>query len=498
MPWPGAEQAPYNNVIGIDPQLMDPENGDFRLEPGSPAQGYGCQTFVIQSGSGTSAVRDDTEAEPDWFEQRTRARSSLDVSGPITTDTVWDVDSVRVQGDIEIADGVTLTIPAGVRVEFQDYYALTVRGRLLALGQPEARVHFTSRDSSAFGVDSSLAGAWAGIRFPFTLETNPPSRLEYCVIEYAKNAGNGERGGALQLNGFSKLTVINTVLRRNVADFGAAIACTHFASPEIIGCLMVENVAFVGGAAVHCLDAYPRLTACTIVANEDRNTNICDPSAAIYAHVSKPWITGSILRDNSSWYFEPTQILYGKHYYTTWSNIGDGWAGEGNIDLDPLFLGSGDHPYGLQDVSPCVNAGPPDTTGLRLPQEDIAGTFRIVGRRVDMGAYEGDPGNARVGDIIHMPNPRIELQLPYPNPFESSTTICFWLASAQHARLAVYDVTGSEVSLLADGFMAVGPHEISWAGRDRYGRKLPSGLYLLRLRAGTSEVTQKLINHRAR
>ena len=45
MPWPGAGGAPYYNVIGLDPQLLDPEQGDFRLQPGSPALGYGCRVF---------------------------------------------------------------------------------------------------------------------------------------------------------------------------------------------------------------------------------------------------------------------------------------------------------------------------------------------------------------------------------------------------------------------------------------------------------------------
>ena len=44
-PWAGAGSAPYNNIIGIDPELMDPAGGDFRPAPGSPAINYGCQTF---------------------------------------------------------------------------------------------------------------------------------------------------------------------------------------------------------------------------------------------------------------------------------------------------------------------------------------------------------------------------------------------------------------------------------------------------------------------
>ena len=380
--------------------LVDPENGDFRLQPGSPAVGQGCQTFVdaAQVAAVVGRVFDQQSVPPSI--RRHDARRPLvqdvagDCAGEITGDIVWDADTVRVHGDVTVRDGATLTILAGTLVEFQDWYALTVRGRLLALGEAGAPVRFDSDEPWAFAFDSTAAGSWAGIRFPFTRETNAASRLQYCVIEHAKCAGDSSRGGALQVNGFGKLQVVNSILRANAADFGGAIACTHYASPEITGCLIVANVAFAGGAALHCLDAYPRLVHCTVVANEDRNAAIFDPAAAIYGHQSKPRFTGGILRDNISQYYEPTQILYGKSYYTTYSDIGNGWSGEGVIDADPGFLGAGDQPFALAATSPCVDAALPDTTGLGLPPFDLAGSPRIWNGRGDMGAYEWSPATA--------------------------------------------------------------------------------------------------------
>ena len=481
-------------MIGIDPLLVDPEQGDFRLQPGSPAEGYGCQTFpdrplgLPHRGRGIASSRPTTEHHPIRGDRLSGERA-LDVSGLIDEDTVWDADTVRVQGHVEVADTVTLTISPGVRVEFQDYYSLTVRGRLLAIGEPEDPVQFTSDDPDSFVVDSTLTGAWAGIRFPFTSEINEPSRLEYCVIEYAKNAGDSLRGGALQVIGFSKLSLENSILRHNVADFGGAMVFTHYASPEIKGCLIVENVAFNGGSALHCLDAYPRLINCTIVANEDRNPHIVDPAAAIYAHISKPQLTGSILRSNPSNYFMPTQILYGKSYYTTWSNIGDDWPGEGNIDEDPLFMGGGDHPYCLQTGSPCVNTGPPDSTGLHLPMWDLAGSPRFREGRLDMGAYEGNPETVGVGATLGISR----LQPNHPNPFGPATTIRFRLAQRHAVHLVVIDVTGRHVTVLADDVYGAGLHEIWWDGLAKHGRPVSSGIYWVRLDAGAVSESQKLV-----
>jgi len=64
---------------------------------------------------------------------------------------------------------------------------------------------------------------------------------------------------------------------------------------------------------------------------------------------------------------------------------------ENNLDADPRFTGSGDHPYNIQVSSPCLNTGKQDLSGLYLPELDLAGNPRIAQgceERIDMGAYE--------------------------------------------------------------------------------------------------------------
>lgn len=46
--------------------------------------------------------------------------------------------------------------------------------------------------------------------------------------------------------------------------------------------------------------------------------------------------------------------------------------------------------WSLQTISPCINAGDPDTTGLQLPLIDLAGSNRILMGNIDIGAYEFD------------------------------------------------------------------------------------------------------------
>ncbi len=84
----------------------------------------------------------------------------------------------------------------------------------------------------------------------------------------------------------------------------------------------------------------------------------------------------------------------------TYTNVLDGWAGAGNFDADPRFLGGGS--YSLLADSPCIDAGDiVQYTGFG-PATDLAGNPR--GKNdpnvpntgngappIDLGAYEFQP-----------------------------------------------------------------------------------------------------------
>jgi len=71
----------------------------------------------------------------------------------------------------------------------------------------------------------------------------------------------------------------------------------------------------------------------------------------------------------------------------------------------------------------------------------------------------------------------------HPNPFNPRTTVEFELARAGRTRLAVYDLKGALVRVLADAELPVGSHEAVWDGHFSDGRAAPSGVYVLRLEA---------------
>jgi len=81
----------------------------------------------------------------------------------------------------------------------------------------------------------------------------------------------------------------------------------------------------------------------------------------------------------------------------------------------------------------------------------------------------------------------------FPNPFNSSTVIRFELPESGEVELAVFNLAGQRVALLAQGYREAGNYTVRWDGRDERGRTLASGVYLYRLRVGKRMEALKLV-----
>jgi len=73
---------------------------------------------------------------------------------------------------------------------------------------------------------------------------------------------------------------------------------------------------------------------------------------------------------------------------------------------------------------------------------------------------------------------RIVLYPGYPNPFNASTAVRFYLPEAVNVRLEVFNLVGRHVTTLARGDFAPGEHALTWQAADS-----PSGIYFVRLQA---------------
>jgi hypothetical protein len=130
-------------------------------------------------------------------------------------------------------------------------------------------------------------------------------------------------------------------------------------------CLIANNAAAssAGGAA------YATLENCTVVSNNNGGTLAC-------------YLTNSIAYFNQGWNYtdgaNPGYYAYSCLYPIT--------SGPGNISNDPQFVSHQAGDYHLKGTSPCINAG--TNMPWMVGASDLAGMPRIIGSRVDMGAFE--------------------------------------------------------------------------------------------------------------
>lgn len=91
------------------------------------------------------------------------------------------------------------------------------------------------------------------------------------------------------------------------------------------------------------------------------------------------------------------------------------------------------------------------------------------------------------------PGSGIALAAPDPNPFGPQSTLSFTLPQAMEIELAVYDITGRRIALLAYGATMPGIHAVTWHGKDDRGAEVSSGIFIVRLAAGSTSISRKVV-----
>ncbi len=81
----------------------------------------------------------------------------------------------------------------------------------------------------------------------------------------------------------------------------------------------------------------------------------------------------------------------------------------------------------------------------------------------------------------------------YPNPFNPKTVITYELKNSVFVSLKVYDLMGNEVITFVNELQRIGDHQIVWNGRNQYGKKVKSGIYICQLKANSFSQNIKLL-----
>ena len=138
-----------------------------------------------------------------------------------------------------------------------------------------------------------------------------------------------------------------------------------------------------------------------------------------------------------------------------------------------------------------------ETTALREQVTALSLKYNI---RCRYTAYVADYSteytgvNDRLADMTQMPTSF--LMRNFPNPFNPSTTIQFFIADmdADAVKLIkIYNALGQLVAVIDVSHLGAGQHVVLFDGRDFYGRVLPSGQYFVRLEVGDQASTLRIV-----
>lgn len=81
----------------------------------------------------------------------------------------------------------------------------------------------------------------------------------------------------------------------------------------------------------------------------------------------------------------------------------------------------------------------------------------------------------------------------WPNPANARVVLRYRVAAGAPARLAVYDVLGRRVAVVAEGALGGELREIAWDGTGDGGERLPAGEYLVRLTTASGESAARVV-----
>ncbi len=151
-------------------------------------------------------------------------------------------------------------------------------------------------------------------------------------------------------------------------------------------------------------------------------------------------------------------------------------------------------------LTPGNGRGPGENHGpLGVHFVTPAGTDFLVGDILSLGAPVAMPEiwMPEVPLPFSEPEPEVveqtRLTSIHPNPFNPQTTVQFSLVSPGLVRIMIYDVRGALVRRLVDEARAAGTHAEVWNGADDSGRQAASGIYFVRMMAGSYTETKKIV-----
>ena len=81
----------------------------------------------------------------------------------------------------------------------------------------------------------------------------------------------------------------------------------------------------------------------------------------------------------------------------------------------------------------------------------------------------------------------------YPNPFNPSTTLSYYLPYNASVRLVIHDIVGNVITNLVNEYESQGYKSVQWNATNNEGQSVSEGIYFYSIEAGDFRQTKKII-----
>jgi putative cofactor-binding repeat protein len=355
----------------------------------------------------------------------------------------------------------------------------------------------------------------------------------YNVYRYNESYPLGGLGGGIYCSFSSPIIARNTIVSNSVSGYreevpeldpaGAGIFCTQASSPSIYQNIIADNYVqyarIAGGGGIFCEDSTsaPSISCCDVYGNTNANYGgtLADQTGLNGNFSLDPIFCAAASSDYQLHFLSP--CMPGNHpdgidcgligamggacdYVATllqgyWTNVSSSavtitWtlsqAGE-NLTCSVLRAEAGDGEYRELLASGIT------TDGLSFTFNDATFDPGTAYRyRVHVSDNEGRRVLFETSQIVTPVLP-LSLYQNFPNPFNPSTTISYYLPQDSPVTLAVYDVSGRRVADLIAKLEKKGRHSVTWNAKDEAGSSLASGMYFYRLTVGKETISKKMV-----
>jgi predicted outer membrane repeat protein/parallel beta-helix repeat protein len=221
------------------------------------------------------------------------------------------------------------------------------------------------------------------------------------IIENNSITGEGDlsNGGGIHISPSASPTITNCIIKNNRSGRNGGGLAFDNAEPTIVNCTFSNNTAANNGGAISFQNSAPIITNCTF----SNNSASGDGGAiACTSPLSRTAVVNSIL-----WGDSPDEISCNSDISVTYSDIQDGYTGEGNINADPVFVDATNGDLHLLKDSPCIDAG--NNLAPTLPATDIDGDDRKMDDPAVDDTGNGTPPIVDMGADEYLSSPTVPL-----------------------------------------------------------------------------------------